>query len=439
VRSDHVRTRARRAWVVGFHLAGWLCLAAPAGAQDDREIDERLSRVEASANRLSGYLDFGFFRVQGNGSGLRTDTGHRHFPEYMGVVPDSWVFLGDPLATMINARGEPADTFESRAITFNPVRAGNRPTFMVNSLSLALFAAASESLTVTGAVDFLPRSRDVSDPAGQGLGDFLDVKLAYAEYLAPLSRFSLHLFLGKIDSVLGIEYRSQDAPDRLAVTPSLICRYTCGRPLGFKARAGFFEEALTLALTLSNGTHMVEMFPFVNEVDANAGKTLAARLAYRLPLGAGLEGGVSGAAGAQDNQSRNDVRQWHVGFDLALDWKDLIVMAEFVQGRAPGAAAPGEIACGLAPCLRYKGAYGQLAYRLSNLITPYLRTDWRKAVHRSGASFAYQSDLMRFTGGLRLEIGASAIVKAEYTHVRELGRVPSFPDDVFSSALVLKY
>ena len=45
---------------------------------------------------------------------------------------------------------------------------------------------------------------------------------------------------------------------------------------------------------------------------------------------------------------------------------------------------------------------------------------------------------MRVTGGLRLELGAYVILKAEYTYVRELGRVPQFPDDVFTSSLVVK-
>jgi hypothetical protein len=69
---------------------------------------------------------------------------------------------------------------------------------------------------------------------------------------------------------------------------------------------------------------------------------------------------------------------------------------------------------------------------------PYVRVDWRDAFHRSGDSFVYITDLMRITGGLRLELGASVILKAEYTYVRELGHVPQFPDDVFTSSLVVK-
>jgi hypothetical protein len=70
---------------------------------------------------------------------------------------------------------------------------------------------------------------------------------------------------------------------------------------------------------------------------------------------------------------------------------------------------------------------------------PYFRADWRRALHQSGASFLYFSDAERFTGGVRLEIGTALIVKAEYTRVREIAPVPDFPDDVFTSALVVKY
>src|SRR5262249_52734142 len=157
------------------------------------------------------------------------------------------------------------------------------------SLTVGLFAGFGPNLSFTGAIDFLPRSRDVSDPKGVGLGDFLDVKLAYVEYALPLRRMNLSLFVGKFDSVLGIEYRIQDAPDRIGVTPSLICRYTCGRPLGLKARAKFLGDALVLALAVTNGAHFSEYFPFYDEIDTNFFKTLAARLSYRIPVGAGLE------------------------------------------------------------------------------------------------------------------------------------------------------
>src|SRR6185369_7959639 len=77
--------------------------------EDHESLDQRVEKLLPLAGKLSGYVDFGLFYVQGDGSGIRPDTDHKHFPAYSGVQ-DSWVFMGDPLSTAINARGEPATT-----------------------------------------------------------------------------------------------------------------------------------------------------------------------------------------------------------------------------------------------------------------------------------------------------------------------------------------
>ena len=89
-----------------------------------------------------------------------------------------------------------------------------------------------------------------------------------------------------------------------------------------------------------------------------------------------------------------------------------------------------------APCLRYKGAYGQLAYRLSNWLSPYARVDWRDARHRDGASFVYESHVLRATGGLRAELGAHHREGRVHLEPRARARRPQFRDDVFTSSLV---
>jgi hypothetical protein len=410
--------------------------------EDQQRLGERLDALESRVSgRITGYLDFGFFAVQGDGSGIRPDTGHQRFPEYAGPdgVPDTWVFLGDPLSTAINARGEPADTGPSRAIAFDSVDSQGKASFIVNALDVALFAGLGPDLTLNGLVDFLPRSRNIAVKNDTGLGDFMDVKLAYAEYTLPIDRAEVRVYAGKIDSTVGIEYRTQESPDRIGVTPSLICRYTCGRPIGLKLRARLPEDLLTLALAVTNGTSFVETFPFHDEIDSNQGKTVSGRLSLRLPVGGGVELGGSGAYGAQDQQPRRDLMQWHAGADLHAEAFNFDLRAEYVQGRAPGHADETGVPCAGAPCLKYRGAYGQLALRASNLFIPYARVDWRDAHHRDGGSFAYESQLVRATGGLRAELGTSTIVKAEYTWNRELGRLPQIPNDVFTSSLVIKY
>lgn len=406
--------------------------------QNQAWTDQRVEQVMPVKGRLSGYLDFGFFVVQGDGRGIRTDLGHAAVPEFADV-PDSWVFLGDPLATAINSRGDPADVAESRAITFDPIGNGGEASFILNAIGVQLFAGVGDDVTVNAAFDLVPRSRDMSNPDGHGYGDFLDVKLGYAEYRLPLGSLNLALSAGKFDSVIGYEYRTQDAPSRISVTPSLICRYVCGRPLGLKARLLAFDDALALNVALTNGSHFMESFNFADEIDANAGKTAAGRLSYKFPISAGVELGASGAYGTQDAQSETDPIQWHYGFDLHAEIDDLNFTAEFVQGKAEGDDLPGEPPCAGAACLEYLGGYALAGYRVTGFMMPYVRADYREALHRSGASFVYYSRIGRGTGGLRFDLGTHIVAKAEYTRILEFARTPDFDNDVFTSSLVARF
>ena len=421
--------------------------------EDHDQTAARLEKLTSQVSgRISGYFDFGFFYVTGDGSGIRPDTGHAVFPQYSDV-PDSWVFYGDPLATAINSRGDPADTSGSRAVTFDAIHNGGAPTFILNALNLNLFAGLTHHLTVNGMIDFVPRSRDVSIDADSGpmfgsttknpsaLGDYIDVKLVYVEYRIPTDVVDISLYAGKFDSVLGIEYRAQESPDRIGIIPSLICRYTCGRPLGLKARFRFADDLFVLNIAVTNGSSQVEFFPFYDEIDTNVFKSVSARLSTKLPIGSGLEIGASGSFGAQDFQTDNSVYQWHYGFDAHLDIAGFDLRAEFVQGAAEGKDQTGmpEDTCGVTPCLYYKGAYGQFAYRLTNWFIPYLRVEWRNALHRSGESFVYITDEARVGAGLRFDLSSAVIFKAEFIKNLELGVIPTFADDIVTSSLVVKY
>jgi hypothetical protein len=405
--------------------------------------DTRLLRLENLAVKVSGTLDVGFCAVQGDGSGVRPDYGGLA----SGLVPApyqqllrSWVLLGDPLSTAVNSRGEVADTGTSRAIRYNPLHTLGRPTFLVNAVSLGLRASYDDHWVVNVLLDFLPRDRDVTAP-GVGLGDFLDLKLAYLRYQFARSGARWVFYLGKVDSVLGLEYRTQEAADRLTVTPSLICRYTCGRPVGLKAQVHILDEALELSLALTNGSSQVEFFPFSNEVDFNTDKTGSARVKVLLPIG--LELSVSGALGAQDRQRDDVVLQWHLGAAAQLTAGDLRVAAEAVLGAASGkdgTSANGvPVRCGQAPCLAYAGAYLLASYRLWGLARPYVRVDWRRATMVNGLQWAYESHGLRATVGLRLDLTANLVVKAEYTFNRELPPLRDFPDDVFASSFLVTF
>ena len=408
--------------------------------EDLAATDQRVDSLLPLAARLGGYIDVGFFAVGGDGSGIRQDFGNTYFPEFAGKVPGVWVYMGDPLSTAINSRGDPAETAESRAIAFDPVNSRGQSSFILNALHVRFFTGIGESLLVSTAFDLVPRSRDASDPDGTFAGDYLDLKLANVEYRPPIEAVSLSLWAGKFDSVVGREYRIQEADDRTTVTPSLLCRYVCGHPIGLKARVGLAaDDAVTVTAAVTNGSHFQESFPFADETDSNQFKTVAGRASLRLP-GAPVEVGGSGAWGAQDQQGSQDLHQWHLGADLQASLGDFQLTGEYVQGEANGLTDPdSEAECDLVPCLYYKAAYGLASYRLSNEIIPYARVDWRNADHHGGADFTYLSRLVRGTGGLRLEFGTHVIVKAEYTVNREIGGIPQFRNDVFASALVVKY
>jgi Putative beta-barrel porin-2, OmpL-like. bbp2 len=403
--------------------------------EDLQQTDQRVDKLSPLAMKVTGYLDFGFYAVGGNGSGIRSDFDHQNFPEFSQVL-DSWTFMGDPLSTAVNARGEPATTGESRAITYDPIKSKG-PTFLINSLNVGLFTQVATNTILQAKFDLVPRSLDSSNKDKFFLADFVDVRLAYLEQRIQRRWIDLALFAGKFDSVVGFEYRSQEAPTRIEVTPSLICRYTCGYPLGVKARALFANGKLGLNVAITNGTSFHELFPFYDEVDSNAMKTGSGRL-HIAPV-KGMELGVSGSYGAQDRQSDDDIVQWMYGVDFHYHRQNFVLRGEFVQGRAKGATEPGMVTCNLAPCLEFKGAYGLLGYRLTNIVMPYARVDWRDALHQNGASFVYISKLGRLTAGFRLTLNQNLVVKAEYTVNRELGGIPQFNNDVFTSSLVVSY
>ncbi|HEY5925733.1 MAG TPA: outer membrane beta-barrel protein [Kofleriaceae bacterium] len=430
----------------------------PPAAPTVQDLEQRLQKVEEELEaakddnafledkiaglvplKIGGYLDIGAFVTSGNGAGTRADYVGTYFPDYADVVPGSWVFWGDPLTTQINSRGDVADSGESRAVVFDPINSRGKSTMLVNAVNLTLFSGIGETAQVNASVDLVPRARDISDPGGLFVGDFLDVKLAYGEWRPRIEAADVMFQIGKFDSVLGFEYRSIESPDRIGVVPSLICRYTCGRPIGVKARGRFLDEALVINVAVTNGSYFNETFPFASETDTNNMKTGGGRISYLIANK--IELGVSGAWGAQDFQPANDVYQWHYGADLHVDWKDLEVTAEYVQGKAKGVTSdtePDDALCDVAPCLDYKGAYGLVAYRVTNTFVPYLRVDWRDALHESGASFVYISAVLRGTVGLRAEIGTRVIAKLEATKSREL-EGPQFPNDVVTSSLVIKY
>lgn len=434
----------------------------PATVEEQEEpkpsVDERLDRLEDelrttraqlkslqlkqswfshAALTFSGYLDFGFFFVGGDGSGVRPDL-RGDVAKYKGQLLSSWVLVGDPLSTTINSRGDVADTGNSRAIRFDPIKSGGRPTFLVNAVNLSMLGTVTKDLTFVAAIDFLIRDRNITNPSAS-VGDYFDLKLAYGRYQLGFDWGHFDFYAGKIESVLGVEYRAQDPDTRLTVTPSLICRYTCGRPVGVRANGYFLGDKLHASVSVANGSNVIEGFTFSNDaVDFNRFKTVSGKLAVVLPVGTGLELGVSGAYGPQDRQPSDAVEQWHYGFHALANIGDFSAAAEFVTGRAQGSTGGQTVPCGASPCLFYRGAYALVGWHATSWLQPYARLDWRAAQHRFGDVYAYESYVVRGTMGLNLKPAPHVIVKAEYTVIDETWPY-DFNDNVFTSSLVLTF
>jgi hypothetical protein len=397
------------------------------------KVDQLEQRVESMSDKLknliplrryiTAYIDVGWFAVGGNGAGVRPDVGHREVSGY-GLVPAQWVLIGDPLSTAINALGEPADLGATRALHDDTINSEGHPAFVVNSLALAIGRTISHGFSISALAELLPRPGP----------DVLDVELAHIDY-RPTNQHDLVFSIGKIDSVLGVEYRAQDAPRRLTVTPSLACKYTCGRPYGVSAR--LVEGRLSASASITNGDNFDERFEPDAQYAFNRVPTTAGHLQWMVPLGDGLELGVSGAIGPQDGQTSTKLVQWHFGFDLKLrNLHGVDVTAEYVQGKQPGSSMMPSIPCDTASCLTYKVAYLLASYRVNSHVTPYARVDWRSARHQDGIDFLYVTHTLRSTVGVNVAITSRIIAKAEYTANRELGTF-QFPNDVFTTSLVV--
>jgi hypothetical protein len=427
------------------------------GEPTTRELSERIADLErrladtelAAARRrpgvtVSGYVDFGFFATQGDGSGVIQDVGpaqSRAFPEYANKF--AWVFLGDLLSPAVNSRGEPADLGNLPGVNrADSIHAGGTPSFIVNEVNLTLQGALGDSALATASVNYLPRSgTDFS------LGDTFDVDIAQVEWMPTASR-RWSFFAGKMESVVGIEYRERKARDRFGITPSLIARYTTGNPLGVKVRGKLgTNDWFIVALALTNGSSTTETFHFYDEIDSNAGKTASGRLALRAPSGV-IEVGASGMYGPQDHAQDSRDAMWFVGADLQLHHGGFDLKGQWLYGRAPGEQLGRTYSDDHQPYgLRLRaGAYLEANW----MVLPYLgflaRGDLRDAVvwlgnpdGPGGGDRIYITKSWRGTGGVRVVPNEHVAVKAEYLHNGEYGRVPSIRNDVFVASLVLSY
>ena len=367
-----------------------------------------------------------------------------------------WHFLGDPLATAINSAGHPADNHSqnmpgqsSLAVPYDYIQSGGRPTFIINEVNVTPIAKLGEGFQALASINFYPRTASVSvgdktdagsvQPAGPTrVGDYIWVDMAYLQYDTSFrgGRHLLSVFAGRFDPNIGIEYRVRKSPDRFGVTPSLICRYSCGTPLGLKVRGQLFDEFLSFAFAIQNSaSYQEQLFRFAENTDKKYMKTLSGRVSVHCNeknfcQKVNAELGVSGEFGGEVDgfydvgRSEFDpfIKQWTVDVDLHVEYRGLEIRAEYLKSIADGYY--GSLTKPALPRIVVQGFYFETSYRVLNWLGILARWDVRDAVHIDYAvPYAYSSLLWRITAGVRFDINNNIALKAEFLHLQPFGRM----------------
>jgi hypothetical protein len=321
---------------------------------------------------------------------------------------------------------------------FDSIHSGGAPGFIANEINLTLTSGLGDSALATASINFVPRSG-----SSFALGDFIDVDLAQLEWMVGPSQ-KTSIFVGKFDSVLGIEYRDRKANQRFGITPSLIARYTTGTALGVKVRSKLGpDDLVTIAGAATNGSFTTEQFHFYNEIDTNAGKTLSGRLSLKPPLPFELELGVSGSYGSQDRALDSGGIMWFWGPDLLLHVATLDLKVQYLKGASPGKTDPTQGVYGLN---LHGGGYAEVDWMITPMVGLLARAEFRDAFVFLGipdpmldttANRAYVTKNWRGTGGVRIAFSDRIVLKAEFLRNGEYGGIPEIKDDVFTTSLLL--
>jgi hypothetical protein len=424
-------------------------LSAPDDTEDENEVDPiaKLRELEARLDQqqsvivgrqprviVGGYIDLGFFATQGNGSGILRDQGNMYFPQFAGQY--GWVFLGDILSTAVNTRGEVADLGDATGAPprFDSIHSGGAPGFIANEINLNLTSGLGPTAIATASINFTPRSG-----SNFSLGDSFDADIAQLEWMLGRTQ-KTSIFVGKFDSVIGIEYRERKSNQRYGITPSLIARYTTGTALGIKARSKLGpDDLIVLAGAVTNGSFTQEQFHFYNEIDTNLGKTLSGRVSLHPPIPVDMELGGSGSWGAQDRSPLSNGKMWFAGVDFSVRTRYADLKAQWLKGYSPGDPVNGAYGLDL-----HGGAYAELDGFLLPHFGILARGEYRDAfvwlgdpMAPGGANRAYLTKSWRATGGVHVNFTDRIVLKAEYLWNGEYGGIPQIKNNVFTSSLVL--
>jgi hypothetical protein len=383
---------------------------------------------------INGYVDVGFAKAQGNGTS---------FPPGDTVLPADYGV--DTFAPAVNSRGDVASIDPNGRFVngFLPrsVAIGGRASFLLNTFDVDLkYATPNAPLLMFARVQFLPRFTGVDDQTR------VYVEQAFGR-LVPFESLELALTVGKFDSVFGIEYLDNQANIRTGITPSLLARYTTGLSIGaklfYRVQLAPFWSALSFNVAATNSGNFVEA---LQPPDASlTGRPVGSgRLGYELNtpfVQAKLGGSI--AYGPRNDQNDPNALQKEYGADLRLAAFGVYLSAEYVRvdegqgGPKTTSLAPFPLSSEFSA----RGGYVQLAWAIAidrgplRKLTVYGRYDRRHAWFEGFTPITVD----RFTGGLRLDLGDSLILKGEYLDNRELAGAPTVANNVLTTSLVYSY
>jgi hypothetical protein len=389
--------------------------------------------ASSSAVQLNGYVDVGYANAQGDGTSFAP--GDTRLPADYGV---------DTFATAVNSRGDVASTDSGGRFTngFLPhsVGIGGRGSFLINSVVGDLkYTSPGAPVTIFTRVVVLPRF------STQGGGDTTHVVVEQAfGRIVPFDSQELALAIGKFDSVFGIEYLDNQSNIRTGITPSLVARYTTGQSVGaklfYRVQLAPLWSAVSINMAATNSGTFVDALqtPDISLTGVPVG---SARLGYELNLPrVQVKLGGSGMYGVRNDQSDRDARQHAVGADLRVALFGVYLNGEYVKvdEDAGGPKSNDSGAFMLSSEFHARGFYGQAAYALAvdagplRKITPYARYEQRHAYFEGFTPITVE----RITGGLRVDLWESLIVKGEVLVNRELAGAPKVANNVWTSSVV---
>jgi hypothetical protein len=381
---------------------------------------------------ITGYLDVGFAKAQGDGTSFRP--GDTRVPADYGV---------DTFAPAVNSRGEVASTDAGGRIVngFLPrsVGIGGTPSFLLNTASVDLrYTAPQAPVLIFTRVQMLPRF----DAGGETTR--LIVEQAFGR-VTPLKSAELAISAGRFDSVFGIEYLDNQANFRVGVTPSLLARYTTGQSVGVKV---FYRYQFGTASALSINGSATNSGTFVEALQGPDRSLTgvpvgAARAGYELNLPSlSLKLGASGAYGPRNDQLDRDSHQQLWGADARLFVARLSVAGEYVHVTEQEGSADGKQP-GLGGTFPFgssflaRGFWTQISYEVPLVpapfrIVPYLRYEQRHAAFQGFIPITVD----RFTAGLHVDLWDNIQVKGEVLINRELAGAPQVNNNVYTSSVV---